>query len=331
MKLYPLKFRPIYKEKIWGGDRLREILGRDIPRGKKIGESWEIADHGADVSIVSEGHLAGSSLRDIMTEHPRELLGEEISKRGLDRFPLLLKLIDASDKLSVQVHPPDAYAAEKEKGERGKTEMWYVMYAREGAELICGLKKNVSKVEFENCLYDGELERCLVSEKVSRGDVIFIPSGRVHAICAGNLILEIQENSDVTYRVYDWNRLGADGKPRPLHVEKALDVINFQDTSRAAVEKHWEERDGYSMTGLIECDFFSTEQVKIDREWVSVCDGRRFRIISVVDGSAGLYYGDKRELIRVVKGDNILLPAAVGEYRLTAEGNSCNLLSTEIV
>ncbi len=330
MKLYPFRFEPIYKEKIWGGQRLRNVYGRDIPADRGIGESWEIADHGEDVGRVSGGDLNGVSLRDLMLKWPEEILGKAIASRHFSRFPLLVKLIDASDRLSVQVHPTDEYASKNECGECGKTEMWYVAHADKGAELICGLKADVSRGSFERSLNQGELERCLNSIPVKNGDVVFIPAGRIHAIGAGNLILEIQENSDVTYRVYDWNRLGNDGKPRPLHIEKAIEVIDFEDRPDALVAREWKDGDGFRRAHLVKCRYFDTEQIDISGAWGAACDGQRFQVISIVDGRGKLYYDGGRECVDVRAGDNILLPASLGEYELVASDGGCAVLKTEV-
>jgi mannose-6-phosphate isomerase len=330
MKLYPLTFKPIYKEKIWGGQRLSTILGRNLPPGRRIGESWEIADHRDDVSCVSEGPLSGVTLRELMREKPKDLLGAALADRDFARFPLLVKLIDASDRLSVQVHPADEYAHAHEKGEEGKTEMWYVVHCDAGAELVCGLKEGVNREDFEDALHRGVLGECLRSIRVEKGDVFFIPAGRTHAIGAGNLILEIQENSDVTYRVYDWNRLGSDGKPRQLHIGKAMQVIDFDDRVDARVSKRWVERDGYRRAPLVTCRHFSTEQIKVESEWNAACSGDRFRIISVVEGGGKFYYENGQNYLNLSGGENVLLPASLGAYRLAVTDRPCILLQTEV-
>ena len=330
MNLYPLKFQPIYKEKIWGGRKLESVYGRELPPGRLIGESWEIADHGEDVSRVSGGPLNGVSLKELMAERPADFLGERIAGRAPDRFPLLVKLIDASDKLSVQVHPTDDYAARHEGGEWGKTEMWFVAHADDGAELICGLAGGVGSEEFERAMREGDMGDCLNRIPVKEGDVMFVPSGRVHAIGAGNLILEIQENSDVTYRVYDWDRVGNDGKPRQLHKEKAMEVIDFRDISGSLVKKEWKKGNGFRMAPLTDCRYFRAVQYEISGEWHSACTGDRFRIISFMGGGGNLYYGKGGDFVELRPGDNILLPANLGEYRVRAGDAGCTLLQTEV-
>ena len=324
-----MRFVPIYKEKVWGGRKLERFVGRKIPPGVPIGESWEISDHGGDVSSVANGPLAGASLRECIGEDPEAVLGKSIAARGWDRFPLLVKLIDAADRLSVQVHPGDAYAARNEAGEWGKTEIWFVMQADEGAELICGLTEGVDRKAFERAIEEGRVSECLARVKVSEGDVVFIPAGRVHAIGAGNLILEIQENSDVTYRVYDWDRMGMDGRPRELHIRKAVEVIDFADEGGALVRKVWEEAEGVRRAPLTDCRYFRITQLDIPERWESACDGERFVILSTVRGSARLRWGDGGEMT-IAAGDNILLPAAMGAFTVEAEGNGCSILRTEV-
>ncbi len=328
--MYPLSFRPIYKEKIWGGEKLRTYFGREIPAGSKVGESWEISDHGADVSIIADGPWAGKSLRECMREAPGEVLGTAIASRSRDRFPLLVKLIDASDRLSVQVHPGDGYAALNEAGELGKTEMWYVVQADGGAELICGLAAGVDREGFKRAVEGGEIGNCLRRQGVKAGDVVFVPAGRVHAIGAGNLILEIQQNSDVTYRVYDWDRVGKDGRPRDLHLEKALEVIDFGNQADALVGKIWEEGDGFRKAILADCRYFRTAQVDVSGEWGGACEGDRFRILSFVKGGGLLDCGGGREGIEAGAGDNFLLPAALGRFVVRARPGGCTLIQTEV-
>ena len=224
--LYPLAFHPIFKERIWGGRELEKLYGKKIPAGKLIGESWEISDRPGDESIVANGPFAGKSLRWLMENHAAEILGgAKPAARG--RFPLLCKILDAREKLSLQVHPPASKAAEL-KGEP-KTETWFIADAAPGAELFVGLKNGVTRAEFEKRISDGSVAECFHRVPVCAGNVMFLPSGRVHAIGAGLVIFEIQQNSDTTYRVFDWNRVGLDGKPRELHIPQSLESVDFND------------------------------------------------------------------------------------------------------
>ncbi|MEJ2744783.1 MAG: mannose-6-phosphate isomerase [bacterium] len=327
MKLYPLKFTPIYKEKIWGGRRLEDVYGRRLPAGVRIGESWDVSDHGDDVSRVESGAWAGRSLRELIAEMPVEILGSALVMRCLERFPLLVKLIDASENLSLQVHPPDDYVAVHERGEWGKTELWYVVRADEGAELVCGFRTAVARGAFARALEEGTLLNLLRPLKTHDGDAIFVPAGRVHSIGAGNLIFEIAENSDVTYRLYDWERAGS---ARPLQIKKAMEVVNFGDGRDPRIAATWEDKKGFRRAHLATCRHFRTVQVEIGDVWGSIRTGERFSIISVVRGSGALEYGDAGEIIELRSGDTLLLPAALGGYRVRAGTNCCNILETEV-
>ena len=223
--LYPLTFHPIFKERVWGGRRLEQLYRKPLPPTVPIGESWEISDRPGDASVVANGPLAGKDLHWLMENHRAELLGKSPSLGG--RFPLLIKILDAQDKLSLQVHPPAARAVEL--GGEPKTEMWFIADAAPGAELFVGLKRGVSRPEFESKLRSGKVAECFHRVPVHTGDAMFLPSGRVHAIGAGLLIFEVQQNSDTTYRVFDWNRVGLDGKPRALHIPESLASIDFDD------------------------------------------------------------------------------------------------------
>ena len=229
--LYPLRFQPIFKERVWGGRDLEELYQKTLPPNVPIGESWEITDRPEGVSVVANGPLNGKDLRWLMEHRTGELLGSVRPQAG--RFPLLVKILDAQEKLSLQVHPPAAIAPQL--GGEPKTEMWYVAHARPGAELYVGLRRGVTRAEFQRKIKDGSVAECFHRLPVQGGDVMFLPSGRVHAIGAGIVIFEIQQNSDTTYRVFDWNRVGLDGKPRDLHVEQSLRCINFDDFEPALI------------------------------------------------------------------------------------------------
>jgi mannose-6-phosphate isomerase len=222
--LYPLTFQPIFKERVWGGRNLERLYGKQLPTGVPIGESWEISDRPGDISVIANGPLTGKDLHWLMQNHRKQLLGDAPAQT---RFPLLIKILDAEEKLSLQVHPPRHKVVEL--GGEAKTEMWYIADAKPGAELYVGLKHGVSRQEFERKIASGTVADCFHRVSVKAGDVMFLPSGRVHALGAGLVIFEIQENSDTTYRVFDWNRKGLDGKPRELHVPQSLESINFDD------------------------------------------------------------------------------------------------------
>src|SRR5437870_4395620 len=231
--LYPFTFHPVLKRYLWGGRRLGTVLGKPIGEGSDYAESWEIADHEHGQSIVASGPLAGTSLHELMTSRGPELLGRHAPldcQTTLPRFPLLFKFLDCQRDLSVQVHPNDAAAARLTPPDLGKTEAWIVLDAQPGSRIYAGLKTGCSEATLRRAFDDGSVEDCLHSFEPQPGDCIFMPAGTVHALGAGLLIAEIQQASDTTYRLYDWGRTGPDGKPRPLHVDEALRVIDYSAT-----------------------------------------------------------------------------------------------------
>jgi mannose-6-phosphate isomerase len=223
--LYPFTFQPIFQERIWGGRKLESLYGKKLPPGKVIGESWEISDRADANSVVANGPLAGRTLANLMASNREAIMGRARSPEG--RFPLLIKLLDAQDNLSLQVHPPQHLAAEL--GGCAKTEMWYVSAAEPNAMLYAGLRKGVTPDEFAAKTRAGTVAECFHQLPVREGDSLFLPSGRVHALGKGLVIFEIQQNSDTTYRVFDWNRVDSAGKPRQLHIEESLKCIDFED------------------------------------------------------------------------------------------------------
>ncbi|TDT61060.1 type I phosphomannose isomerase catalytic subunit [Fonticella tunisiensis] len=310
--LYPLFFEPVYKEIIWGGRNLEKVFNRNLPEGK-VAESWEVCCHKNGMSIVSNGEFKDKSLEELIKEHGERLLGTKAS--SLDRFPLLIKFIDANDRLSVQVHPGNEYAL-KVEGDLGKTEMWYILEAKEGAKLIYGTKPGVSKEEFKRAIENGTLEDYLNYVDVKKGDVAFIPAGTVHAIMDGLLIAEIQQNSDTTYRVYDWNRVDKNGKGRELHIDKALDVINFDfkgEVSRPVLN----DFEGYSIGTLVTCDFFTVDKIVINEKYVDKTDGTSFFIFTAVEGEGEIIYDDQSYPIK--SGNTFMVPADPHEF--TIKGN----------
>lgn len=315
--LYPLKLQPVYKDYIWGGSKLRERFGKDIP-WEVTAESWEIACHQNGTSIVDNGSLKGKLLNEVIQLWGIDLVGKRIGEQGLEKFPLLVKILDASDKLSVQVHPDDRYANEHENGELGKTEMWYVIDAEPGAQLVYGVKPGVSKEQFEQGIKDGTLQNELNYVDVNPGDVFFIRATTLHAVGAGLLITEIQQNSDTTYRVYDWNRVGNDGKPRPLHVQKALDVTDFTDvTGKEKVEGLLVQEGENTRTYLVACEYFSTEKLCIKKESHEKANGTKFDMIMITEGSGHIRYSQGEEPFKA--GDSFLIPARLGDYSIVGE------------
>ena len=310
--LYPLFFHPIFKERIWGGRKLEQLYKKSLPPGKPIGESWEIVDRADESSVVTNGPLAGQTLRSLMERYRSELLGDAKTSDG--RFPLLIKILDAREKLSLQVHPPAAKA--RALGGEPKTEMWYVADAGPDADLFAGLKHGVSRDLFETRLRDGKVQECFHRIPVRKGDAMFLPSGRVHALGGDNLIFEVQQNSDTTYRVFDWNRLDAGGKPRELHVEKSLDSIDFEDFEPGLIEAAICHEDGRSVRSLVEDSLFKVRLLEIGAGRTVASVGTVPRIYGVVEGavrieSAGGIWG-------APAGSFCLVPASVSTATLTA-------------
>lgn len=275
-----LRFQPIFKERVWGGRNLERLYGKALPPIVPIGESWEISDRPGDVTVVEGGPLAGRDLRWLMENHATDLLGQARSLDG--RFPLLIKILDAQEDLSLQVHPPVARAAEL-NGEP-KTEMWFVTDARPDAALYVGLRRGNSREEFARRINDGTVADCLHRHAVRAGDSMFLPSGRVHAIGAGNVIFEIQQNSDTTFRVFDWNRLGLDGKPRELHVEKSMASIDFEDFEPPLVTRQFTEADGIAVRPLASCESFTVRQFRLQGRASVALGAGRMHVIGVVSG-----------------------------------------------
>jgi mannose-6-phosphate isomerase len=293
----PLTFQPIYMERVWGGRRLAELPSRDVPPGKPIGESWELVDRVDAQSIVNQGPCAGMTLHELWTSHRLPVFGDV---PDAPRFPLLAKLLDASETLSVQVHPPAAIA--EEMGGEPKSEMWYVLDATPRAELYAGFRNGVSREQFEAALQGGNVAELLHRIPVRSGDAIYIPSGRCHAIGAGCLIVEIQQNSDTTYRVFDWNRVGLDGRPRTLHVDASLRCIDFSDHEPGLAGQ------------TIQCEHFTSSQIGLTADRRESSGASVY--FTVLEGKVGC--GD-----RVFgRADSFLLPASavIRELRPLEEG-----------
>lgn len=311
---YPLKFKPILKEKIWGGEKLKKILNKETDK-TNVGESWEISDVQGDVSVVMNGSLSGRSLSELIAEYKGELVGEKVYREFGTKFPLLIKFIDAAQPLSIQLHPNDELAR-KRHNSFGKTEMWYIMQADPGSGLIVGFKKEVSKEQYLENLKNKTLTDILNFEEVKEGDVYFIPTGRVHAIKEGVLLAEIQQTSDITYRIYDWDRVDDQGNSRDLHTEQALDAIDYK------------VQDNYKITytiqldksvNIVDCQYFTTNIISVDKPLeINYTDKDSFVIYIAVKGSVKLVYGhQENEMIR--KGETLLIPAALKKIKMIPE------------
>ncbi len=311
--LYPLKFIPAVKDYIWGGRGLEKI-GKILPEGI-VAESWEISGHPDGLGPVADGALAGRTLPELMKEFGAELIGHALPEAALSTFPLLVKFIDANDRLSVQVHPDDAYANAHENGGLGKTEMWVVLAAEPGAKLVYGLRPGVTKDGFAAAVEKGDIAGCLNEVEARKGDAFDIPAGLVHAIGAGLLIAEIQQSSNTTYRVYDYDRTDTAGNKRPLHIAKALDVIDFSlPTSSNGAGKVVENGTGARQTTLVANRYFVVERCEVNGALSGNLDGSRFELMILLEGSANLTYPGGE--CRVRMGDSLLLPATLGAYDL---------------
>ena len=313
---YPIKFKPILKEKIWGGEKLMSLLDKKSDK-KNIGESWEISDVEGDTSIVSNGKLKGKTLKELITEFKGDLVGKKVYKEFGKKFPLLIKFIDAKTPLSIQLHPHDELA-KKRHNSFGKTEMWYVMQADEKANLIVGFKKEVTSDEYLQHLKNKTLVDILNFDEVKSGDVYFIPTGRVHAIGAGVLLAEIQQTSDITYRIYDWDRVDDAGNSRDLHTEEAIDAIDY--TSQESYTSDYKKFQNKSST-IVSCPYFTTNILPIKgKVQVDNNDKDSFVIYMCVEGEVTLDY--KISKINLKKGETILIPAVLKEFYFISENNS---------
>lgn len=302
--MYPIRFENLYYDKIWGG-RDFEDFRCNLPKGN-IGESWDVACHKNGMSIVANGSLKRKRFDEIVKEYGHSLVGTDVST---EKFPLLLKLINSEENLSVQVHPGDEYA-KKYENEYGKTEAWYVIDAKPGAKLIIGTK-DCSKEEFENAIKEGKCEEYLNIIEVKKGDSFLINSGLVHAIGGGLTIAEIQQNSDITYRVYDY------GRKRELHVDQSLQVINFDLKAINCSENALEDFEGFSKVLLCENEYFGMEKYNIKKELNDESDEKKFFIITCVEGNGEIIFKNSEEKIK--KGDSYLIPATLGKYSIKGE------------
>jgi mannose-6-phosphate isomerase len=306
-ELYPLKFKPIYKEKIWGDQRLRTELNKEIDPDKNMGESWEISTVKENVSVAANGFLAGNNLQELIEVYMGDLVGEKVFEKHGTEFPLLFKFIDADDVLSIQVHPDDEMAREKHNS-NGKTEMWYVISAEKGARLISGFNQEMDQETYLKHLNSSTLPEILNHEKVQSGDVFFLPAGRVHAIGAGILLAEIQQTSDVTYRIYDWDRVGSDGKPRELHTDLALEAMDFKYYGQYRTEYETKRNEA---SRLVQSDYFTTNLLELTRPMQrDLIELDSFIAYMCLDGKAELIY-DENDSIVIEKGETLLVPASV--------------------
>ena len=307
----PIVFQPLFAERVWGGRHLESLYGKSLPAGNPIGESWEIVDRETEQSVVANGPLKGRTLHELWSENRAEIFG----KTTIDspRFPLLFKLLDARERLSVQVHPPAAVAP-KLKGEP-KTEMWYFADCDPKSEIYAGLKNGVTRESFAKALQDGTVAEQIHTLPVKAGEAIFIPSGRIHAIGAGNVIVEVQQNSDTTYRVFDWNRVGLDGKPRSLHLDESLESTDFNDFEPELARQNGEL--------VVECEYFRVENWELATPRQANTEAG-FAIFTCVNGV--IQCGDSQ----FKAGDFFLVPAEASSLELKPSSGSATVLRTTI-
>jgi mannose-6-phosphate isomerase len=322
--LYPLTFRPIFKDRIWGGRELERLYGKKIPGGQ-IGEAWEISDRPGDASVIANGPLMGKDLRWLMENHAVEILGEA-KPAAENRFPLLCKILDAREKLSLQVHPPASKAKEL-KGEP-KTEMWFIADAAPNASLYVGLKRGVTRAEFEEKISAGSVADCFHRIPVKAGDTMFLPSGRVHAIGDGLVIFEIQQNSDTTYRVFDWNRTGLDGKPRELHVSQSLASIDFNDFEPKLVPANYRQGPNFKFRQLVEDPLFNVQEMMFENAGSVKLAGQYLRILALTKGAATIADDGSGVVAELKAGDFCLIPACLKNVTVKSAANT-SLLVTE--
>lgn len=311
MKYEPIFLEPVFKDYIWGGQKLKNIFKKHVKNEECTAESWEISTNPNGESIIKNGEYANQTLTELFQNKSvkEEIFGTKCV--ALKEFPLLIKFIDANKSLSVQVHPDDEYAMKNENS-YGKTEMWYILDCEPGAQIICGVKPTITKETLEKYSNAKEIEQCLNYVNVQKGDAIYIPSGTIHALLGKTLVAEVQQNSNVTYRVYDWQRLDKNGNPRELHVKKALDVIELNRRPQIKNIKK-----DVTKINVVESEYFITNKLNINGKWKEEVSNESFMAFNVVEGSGEVITNQTSNLIK--KGDSFILPACIKQYEL--QGN----------
>lgn len=300
--MYPLKFQPIYKEVLWGGTQIATRFGRDTKQCQNIGESWDLCQNQQGISIVSNGFLAGRNLAELMADYKKEIFGSR-TKIG-EVFPLMIKYLDAADNLSVQVHPGHEYAQVRE-GEAGKNEAWYIVEAKEGAQIVYGLKTGVNSEQLQRTLRTGCIADTLNIIPVKAGELYYIPAGMVHALMGGVMVCEVQQNSNVTYRLYDYERLDQNGRQRELHLDKALEVIDFNLDAKVKQPQ-----------ASIDCPYFSLQPRRVSGA-MKLCLADHFYILCILKGYGTIIWNEGAESVKA--GETILLPACLGDVLVSGQ------------
>lgn len=313
-RLYPLKFTPVLKDKIWGGSKIKSVLGIDFAPLPNCGEAWVMSGVEENQTDIVNGFLAGNELNELVEIYMGDLVGDSVYERFGNEFPILVKFIDAADYLSIQVHPDDDLAAKRNIG-YGKSEMWYIIAADENAELISGFSHKVDKATYMKHLESNSLREILNFEKVKAGDAFFIPAGRVHALGPGIFLAEIQQTSDTTYRIYDWNRVDSEGKSRELHVAEALDAIDFKvyDDYKAEYEAK-----NNGTANLVTCPYFTTNLIQLDKAIAKdFSELDSFVIYVCVEGHLTLVHsGVEQPAVTLNQGEALLVPASIDRVDL---------------
>ena len=310
--MYPLKFEPLLKSVVWGGDKIVPYKGIEST-SKNVGESWELSAVSGNESVVANGEFAGRNIVELIKEYKADLLGEKVYAESGDTFPILVKFIDARDDLSIQVHPDDELAAARHNGSKGKTEMWYVVKTDEGAHLMSGMSQKITPEEYVRRIEDNTITDVLCDYKVKEGDVFFLPAGRVHSIGRGCFIAEIQQTSDITYRIYDFGRVGLDGKPRELHVEQSKDAVDYSvlDDYKTSYTPELNKP-----VSLVECNYFKTHLLDLtETVEVPVKANDSFMIVICLEGAGKLTDSNGCSL-NLKQGETVLVPASIDSVLL---------------
>ena len=322
--LYPLKFKPIFKDKIWGGRKIKDVLGMDYGPLPNCGEVWLLSGLWDEQSVVVNGDFEGDEINDLVETFMGDLVGEDVFDRYGEQFPLLIKIIDANDWLSVQVHPDDELAEKRELG-NGKTEMWYVMQADSGAELVTGFKGEMNRMKYIRVLKDNAIQTVLNYESVQQGDVFYLPAGRVHALGPGIMVAEIQQTSDVTYRIYDWDRIDLAGMPRELHIPQSLDAIDFDPVEHYKTDY---EHALNKTVPVVDSPYFTTSLLHLQGEMAKdYSELDSFVLLMPVEGKFLLEW--ENGSVFVTLGELVLIPNVIEKVNIKAQGE-CKLLEIYI-
>lgn len=318
--LYPLKFKPVLKDKIWGGDKIKTVLGIDYSPLPNCGEAWVLSGVDNNQTDIVNGFLAGNELNELVEIYMGDLIGDSVYERFGDEFPILVKFIDAADWLSIQVHPDDELAAKRNLG-HGKSEMWYIIDADPGAELISGFSKKVDQETYKQHLGNKSLREILNIEKVVKGDVFYMPAGRVHALGPGTFLAEIQQTSDTTYRIYDWDRVDSEGKSRELHIEEAMEAIDFNVYNDYKSE--YKPKDN-GTANLVTSPYFTTNLIRLDKALAKdYSELDSFVILVCVEGSITLVHsGETEPQVGISQGESLLIPAIIDRVDIIPSSNS---------